>query len=166
MEKQRQLCLSCAKSFALAAEIAETIDSFHVKPGVNLSDTSSFESWTDILFNEPSNELDDKGGSDDIQIAKTTPSTVDWSSVTVAVKDQNTVVDAAKEVNQSIHRGDVARVGCRATATDERNPIFQLLMTSAMFRAAVYSAVDVDKGNSAAYSWEGDELLEPGLCQN
>ena len=136
-EKQRKLCFSCTDTnwstldsrnptVELTAEISETIDAIDGKPGIKLSDATSTESWTDLLFSD----VGAAAAEEEIPVATPTEDRIIDKNECLMTRNKSSLLQNT--------------LPCRvesAAAVDERNPLFQFLASSSVFRSAVYEAL-------------------------
>lgn len=170
-EKQRKLCYSCIEvagdsakpdngSSSVKEELSNTIDAIEAKPGVRLSDALSSESWTDILFSGDPTE-----GNTEIPVDQEVPMVLESIEHPLSVVGSNSNEISANDSKTESSDNAVAPSAGSAAALDDRNPLFQFLATSPIFRTAVYSAIGRPCPEVAELGT--DSALDPGdvlLC--
>ena len=148
--KEKQKYISCYVSCADESMLPQTsvsindynslndlIDACDGKPGVKLSDTLSSESWTDILFSDTNNISNDNAVS----------TTVTDGATPELTADSHQTINNSVPLHPTSNASSIISTNCPKLAAniDERNPLFQFLSSSPVFRAAVYSALNIQQ---------------------
>jgi hypothetical protein len=165
-EKQRQVgCYTCVDTSsasgdvcsttattaasAAAAALEQTLDAIEGRPGEGMDNADCSESWTDILFADADSapigmemevQQEQEQGESRVENDSTKCTSTDSTNINIPV------VVREKKTGKPITPLDVPATTAGtatglASGVDERNPLFQFLASSLVFRTAVYSAI-------------------------